>query len=125
MKFNEAMKLLEKGSKIARQSWKNGIYWMLENKAIISHEPRVQFYQYNENTLLADGWIVEDSIEEQKFYDIISDLKSGKKARMKDWKESYIYFDHTIKNIALHTIERSHPVIDFSLLIAEDWIEIL
>ncbi len=124
MKFNEAMQLLEKGSKVTRQSWTGSIYFMMEDKDVKSYQPKLQPYAYNEDIMISDGWIVEDMKGEFKFYNIIQYLMQGSKARLKDWKESYIYLDSSTKSLVMHSMDIFPFVPDFAAFLAQDWVEI-
>lgn len=122
MKFNEAMQKLEQGSKVTRQPWFGSVYFMLEEKEVKSYQPKLAAYTYNEEIMISDGWKVVGEEGEFKFYDIIPYLQKGLKAYMKDWKESYIYLDPTIKGLAIHSMEVFPFTLDFNSFVSEDWV---
>jgi hypothetical protein len=125
MKFNEAMKLLEQGKKVTRQSWVGSIYFVMDGSDVKSYQPKLQPYAYNEDIMVSDGWVVEGLEGEHKFYDIISQLQDGKKCHPKEWKEDcFIYFDQTLQGLALRTMEMFPFSVEFSSFMAQDWVEL-
>lgn len=125
MKFNEAMQLLEKGKKVTRNPWLGSIYFMMEDNDIKCYQPKLQPYIYNENIMVSDGWMVEGVEGEFKFYDIIDQLQAGKKCHLKEWKETYIYLDRSIKTLVIHSMEVFPFAIDFAAFMAQDWVGVI
>jgi hypothetical protein len=60
-----------------------------------------------------------------KFCEIIPYIRKGYKARMKDWKEAYIYYDNSVKGLVLQSMECFPFCPDFDSFLAEDWIEVI
>lgn len=124
MKFNEAMEKLQSGVKVTRQPWAGSIYFLMDGSDVKSYQPKLGPYIYNEDIMVSGGWQVEGIEGEHRFYDIITYLQQGFKARINDWKESYIYFDNTIKGLAIHSMDIFPFVPDFDSFVAQDWVEI-
>lgn len=124
MKFCDAMEMLKKGSKVTRHLWEEGLYFVMQGDDVKSFQPKLSSYLYNEDIMVSDGWIVDDGKEEMKFCDIIPYIRKGSKARMKDWKESFIYFDQSIKGLVIHSMDCFPFTPDFDSFLAEDWITI-
>jgi hypothetical protein len=124
MKFNEAMESLQKGLKVTRQPWIGSIYFLMDGNDVKSYQPRLAPYNYNEDVMISDGWIVESMEGEYKFYDIIDYLQKGLRAYMKNWKESYIYLDKSSKALVIHSMEIFPFIPEFSSFIAQDWVVI-
>jgi len=124
MKFNKAMEALQNGSKVTRQGWVGSIYFTLDGKEVKSYQPRLQPYAYDEDVMISDGWKVEGIEGEFKFYDIIDYLQQGLKAKIRDWKDSFIYFDRSAKYLVIHSMESFPYVIDFESFTAQDWVEL-
>lgn len=124
MKFCEAMELLKNGSKVTRHPWQQGVYFLIVNGDVKSFQPHLTPYIYNEDIMVSDGWIVEGIEEELKFCNIITHLRNGLKAKLKDWNETFIYFDHQTKLIVCQSMNLFPFIPDFESFIAEDWIEI-
>jgi hypothetical protein len=124
MNFKEAMEKLTQGSKITRQPWIGSLYFMLEGEDVKSFQPRLTPYSYNEDIMVSDGWIVDDSQEEYKFSEIIPMLINGSKAKLKDWVNMFIYLDESSKSLVLHSMDVLPFIPPFESFIAQDWIEI-
>lgn len=124
MKFDEAMKLLEQGHKVTRLPWKGSIYFMVEGEDVRSYQPKLAAYAYNEDIMVSDGWLVDDKEDEYKFYDIIPLLIQGSKAKLKDWKESFIYLEPKDKILVIHSMDIFPFIPDFSAFVATDWVEV-
>ena len=122
MKFNEAMEQLQQGNKVTRQPWAGSVYFLLDGNDVKSYQPKLQPYAYNEDIMISDNWIVEGIEGEHKFYDIINYLQQGFSASMKDWKESYVYFDESAKGLVIHSMDIFPFVPDFSSFVSQDWI---
>lgn len=122
MRFNEAMEKLQAGEKVTRSPWLGSIYFMLDGKDVKSYQPKLGAYIYNEDIMVSNGWEVQGVEGEHKFYDIILYLQQGAKARMKDWKESYIYLDNTMKGLAIHSMDIFPFTPDFESFTAQDWV---
>lgn len=118
------MELLQKGSRVTRHPWIGSIYFMMEGNDVKSYQPKLQPYAYNEDIMVSDGWIVEGVEGEFKFYDIIQYLMQGAKAKLKDWKESYIYLDGSVKALVVHSMDVFPFVPDFASFVAQDWVDL-
>ncbi len=116
------MEKLVSGSKVTRDPWKDGVYFVIEDGDVKSYQPRVSPYLYNEDIMVSDGWIVDDSEQEIRFCDIIEPLRNGSKAKLKGWVYSFIFLDG--KDLYIRTMENIPYHIDFDSFYAEDWIEI-
>jgi len=124
MKFCEAMDKLKSGSKVTRKPWEDGVYFLMQGKDVKSYQPKLSTYNYNEDIMISDGWLVDNGNEEMKFCDIISFICKGSKAKMKDWKESFIYFDASIRGLVIHTMDCFPYIPDFDSFLADDWITV-
>ena len=124
MKFCEAMDLLKAGSKVTRQPWIDGVYFLMEGEDVKSFQPKLAPYQYNEDIMVSDGWLIVGSEDEYKFCEIIPFLMQGAKAKLKDWKETFIYYAQDIKGLVVHSMEIFPFIPDFDSFVAQDWIEI-
>jgi hypothetical protein len=124
MKFCEAMDKLKNGSKVTRKPWGEGLYFLMQGEDVKSFQPKLSSYHYNEDIMVSDGWLVDDCKEEMKFCDIIPYIRKGSKAKMKQWKESFIYFDNSTKGLVIHSMECFPFTPDFDSFLAEDWITI-
>lgn len=124
MKFCEAVDLLKSGSRISRQIWKDEIYFMKIGNEVESFQPRITPYQFNEDIMISEGWIVSGNMNEFTFCEIIPFLQHGAQAKLKDWREMFIYLEPMSNMLVLHSME-IHPFVpDFESFIANDWIEV-
>lgn len=122
MKFNEAMKAMVSGSKVTRKSWLGNIYFILDGFKVKSFQPSKTVFNYDENIMLSDGWLIEGIEGSFHFYDIIDHLKQGNKARLQDWSnESYIIYDSSEKYIIYSTMSEFPHTPDFDSFNAQDW----
>ena len=122
MNFPEAMQKLQEGAKISRAIWNAPRYLKLVEGQVKCFEGQSQYYVYDESIFLSEGWKILGKEEEMCFYDLIPHLKAGAKARLSNWKDSYIFIDNQSKYIVLKNIvERNFPE-DLESLLAEDWI---
>lgn len=121
MKFCEAMDKLKDGAKVTRHPWKEGVYFMMVEKDVKSFQPKLAPYIYNEDIMVSDGWILEGKENEYKFCDIIPFLQQGVKAKLKDWKEMFIYLDQGSKAMVVHSMDAFPFVPDFESFVAQDW----
>lgn len=124
MKFCEAMDKLKSGAKITRESWKDGIYFLMDKGDVKSFQPRLSHFSYNEDIMVSDGWLVDDNKKEFKFCDIIPFLQKGSKAKLKDWKDTFIYLDVSTKSLVVHSMDMFVFVPGFEAFTAQDWIEL-
>lgn len=122
MKFCEAMEMLIIGSKITRALWKNELYFSMDDNKVKTYQNTLKHYQYNEDIMVSDSWLVQGKEEEYKFYEIIPFLQQGKKAKIKDWKDSYIHIDPMENVLILNLVEEIPYMPHVSDFIAEDWI---
>lgn len=125
MKFSEAVQKLKEGIKVTRAPWKDSMYFMLDGDDVRSFQPRLVAYPYDEDIMISDGWLVDGGKEQMKFCDIIDSLVRGSKARREDWQDMYIYYDNSIKGIALKSMESLPFTPDFESFVAQDWIEVI
>lgn len=124
MKFCEAMDKLKGGAKVTRQPWKEGVYFMMIDKDVKSFQPKLAPYIYNEDIMVSDGWLIDAKEDEHRFCDIIPYLQQGAKAKLKDWKEMYIYFDRISKCLVVQSMDAFPFIPDFDSFVAQDWMEI-
>lgn len=128
MKFCEAMDALKSGSKVTREPWKDGVYFKLEGFDVKSYQPQIMPYGYNEDIMISDGWLIMDgkteSSESVPFCEIIPSLLDGKKARLTEWTDMFIYYDYSAKTIIVSLMDVFPFTPDFSSFVAEDWITI-
>ncbi len=126
MKFCEAMEALKEGSKVTRSPWKDGVYFMMNGEDVKSFQPILQPYIYNEDIMISEGWVDVDDEgqEEYKFYEIVHMLFSGKRAKLKDWSDKFIYYDNSTNSLVLKLMDIFPFTPDFSSFLAEDWITI-
>lgn len=121
MKFCEAMEALKNGSKVTRHPWRGGMYFLMVDKDVKSFQPKLVPYVYNEDIMVSDGWEVEGKEEEYSFCDIIPFLQQGLKAKLKEWKETYIYLDKQSKSLVVASMDVLPFLPDFDSFIAQDW----
>lgn len=124
MKFCEAMEKLKSGSKVTREPWKQGVYFLLDDNGVKSYQPKLDHYIYDEEIMVSTGWTVDGNEDEMNFCDVVPLIRQGAKAKLKDWKNSFIYFDHASKRLVLQTISVMPFLPEFHDFIAEDWIEL-
>lgn len=122
MQFSEAMKFLKGGARVTRQEWIGTVYFVLEENNVNSYQPILNVYNYTDDIMISDGWLVEGQEGEFHFYDIIPFLSAGGKAKLKDWKESFIYLDKTTSNIISHSMDVRPYVPNFQAFISQDWV---
>lgn len=123
MNFCDAMDLLKNGAKVTRTVWKGSLYFLMQGNDVISYQPRFLDYTYDEDIMVSDGWRIEGSDQDYTFCEIIPFLKDGKKAHMKDWKDSYIFYDASSAKLVLHMMDSFPFVPGFDSFVATDWIE--
>ena len=123
MKFCEAMELLGNGAKVTREGWKDGLYFFKDDGHVKSYQPKLDHFRYDEDIMISDGWMVEGEECEKKFCDIIPFLTRGMKAKLKDWKDTYIFYDRQ-SGLVLHAMSVFPFMPSFDDFSAEDWIEL-
>jgi len=123
MKFCEAMEMLKTGSKMTRSVWTGSLYFLLDKdgKGISSYQPRFLDYSYDEDIMISDGWMVEGQESTMLFCETIPFLEDGKKARMADWDDAYIYLDRGEKKLVIYSMQPFPFVPDFASFAANDW----
>lgn len=124
MKFCEAMDELKAGKKVTRQPWKEGLYFLIEKGDVKSYQPKLAQFIYNEEIMVSEGWSIDAVEGEFKFCDIINYLQQGARARFKDWKETYIYLDHSTKSLVVNSMEVFPFIPQFDDFVAQDWMVI-
>lgn len=124
MKFCEAMGKLKEGKKVTRQPWAEGVYFLMEAGDVKSYQPKLAHYIYNEDIMVSDGWLVDAVEGEFKFGDIIEYLQKGYRARLKDWKEMYIYLDQSIQSLVVNSMDIFPFTPQFSDFVSQDWVVI-
>lgn len=122
MKFCEAMEKLKGGSKVTRAPWKDGVYFMMDGNDVKSFQPKLSHYVYNEDIMVSEGWMVECKDEEYKFCDIIPYLQQGSKAKLKEWKEMFIYLDQSMKGLVVNSMDIFPFTPQFDDFVAQDWV---
>ncbi len=124
MNFTDAMDLLSAGKKVTRHDWKDGLYFVLEEGHVLSYQPILEPYSYNEDIMVSDGWMTEEAKESKKFSEIIPELQKGMRAWMSDWKsEFYIYLESGTR-LVIHKMGKFDYYPSFEDFRAEDWIEV-
>jgi len=122
MKFNEAMDKLKAGAKVTRTPWRDGVYFLMQGNDVKSFQPKLAHYVYNEHIMVSDGWLVDGVNEELSFCDIIPHLQKGSKARMKDWKDTFIFIEPSLHELAIQSMEVFPFPVNFESFTAEDWV---
>jgi hypothetical protein len=124
MKFCEAMIKLKNGAKVTREVWKEKIYFLMDGENVKSFRPKLTVYFYNEDIMISNGWMIDNIETNYQFCDIIGYLQHGSKAKLKDWKDMYIYFDHNTNDLVCHSMETFSFTPEFNDFVAEDWVKI-
>lgn len=122
MNFSEAINNLKCGLKVTRAPWEGAIYFALENSVVLTYQSSTSYYGFDESIMISEGWVV-DGCEEQEhdFPSAINLLMSGSKARLKEWKDCYIYFSSKENMLMLRSMTAfpyTPIVLDF---LASDW----
>lgn len=125
MNFKEAMEAVQSGSKVTRKEWIGSIHFEMQGEHLVVMQPVLEIYQIVEDTLISNGWIVNDpaAIGEFKFYDIIPYLLKGAIARLSDWPiDSSISYSVQSRSIIYKSMKPLpfHP--DMDSMISTDWI---
>lgn len=123
MNFCEAMDLLKAGKRMTRSVWKGSMYFLLQGEAVLSYQPRLLEFVYNENIMISDGWFIEGGTQPLTFCELIPFLKEGKRAQLEEWTDSYIFLDKGTGKLVLHMMESFPFVPAFESFTATDWIE--
>lgn len=124
MEFCEAMGKLKDGAKVTREPWKDVVYFSLDGNDVKSFQPKLLPYNYNEDIMVSDGWVIEGREGKHKFCDIIPFLLHGGKAKLSEWMEAYIFLDRATKSLVCHSIDAFPFIPDFESFVADDWIEL-
>lgn len=124
MKFCEAMERLKSGAKVTRDPWKQGVYFLMDGNDVKSFQPKLAPYVFNEDIMVSDGWLIDGKEGEFKFCDIIPYLQQGSKAKLKEWKEMFIYLDQSIKCLVVNSMDIFPFTPQFDDFVAQDWVEI-
>ncbi len=124
MRFCEAMEKLKSGSKVTREPWRDGVYFLMDGNDVKSFQPKLSPYIYNEDIMVSDGWVVIGQEGEFNFCDIIPYLYQGFKARLKDWKEAFIYLDQSQKSLIVHSMDIFQFTPSFKDFLSQDWVEL-
>lgn len=123
MQFCEAMDVLKNGGKVTRSVWKGSLYFMMQGETVLSYQPRLLDYTYDESIMVSDGWFIEGDTQPLTFCEIIPFLNEGKRAQMEEWTDSYIFLDKNTGRLVLHMMDSFPFVPGFDSFIATDWIE--
>lgn len=124
MNFCEAMELLKSGKKVTRKDWKDGLYFVMEDEKVITYQPIIEIYTYNEDIMVSDGWMVEGAEKPKKFCQIIQELQNGAKAWMNDWKSEFFIYLEGGGDLVIHKMGKLNYYPSFDDFKSEDWIEI-
>jgi len=129
MNFTEAMQQLREGAKVSRRKWTDPTIFKLVDGKVKCFENISQYYVYDESIFLSEGWRIlgleiEGKEVELCFCDLIPHLKSGAKARLSSWEDSYICIDNESKFIVFKSIVECNFREDLESLVAEDWMVI-
>lgn len=124
MNFKEAMHKLKLGGKVSRNAWNSPIYFMMVDKDVKSFQSILSPYLFNEDIMISEGWWLEEKAGEHSFSEIIPFLQQGHRAKLKDWKDMYIFLDKQTKGLVLHSMQSFQFLPDFDSFTATDWIEI-
>ncbi len=124
MKFSEAMDKLKNGSKVTRQPWKGGVYFIMEEGDVKSMQPKLLPFAYSEDIMISDGWVIVGSKEQYTFCDIVPMLQRGEKAALVTWNNMYIFLDAPNNMLVIHSMDVQPYTPDFSSFTAKDWIEL-
>lgn len=125
MNFKEAMIAAQKGAKVTRQGWKGSLHFEMENDKLVSKQPVIETYPICEEVFLSDGWVLEnDEKESILFYDLIPFLQKGRRAKLKDWVDSWIKYDVSSRCI-VYEYRHNRPYFPpFEAFTATDWITV-
>lgn len=123
MQFCEAMDVLKNGGKVTRSVWKGSLYFKMKDKKVMSYQPRFLDYTYDESIMVSEGWFIEGDSNAYTFCEIIPFLNDGKKAKMEDWSDSYIFYERPSSKLVLHMMDVFPFVPGFDSFMAVDWIE--
>lgn len=124
MNFSEAMEQLKSGKKLTRKPWEHSLYFVMNDKGEVeSYQPKLTVYNYDEQIMLSEGWRVEnmDLDEDKCFHEIVSFLQQGFRVRLKDWVNSYIFFDKSAQVLVIQTMDIFPFSPNFENFIKEDW----
>jgi hypothetical protein len=122
MDFKDAMDALKKGKKVTRDPWSDWIYFQMDEKfQVKSFQPRLDAYVYNENTMISEGWLVIGEEKKFTFCEIIPFLLRGRKAKLSDWEDCFIYLDKSTSSLILRTMDIFSFKPDFHSFCAQDW----
>ena len=124
MKFSEAVQALKDGERVTRQSWIGSMYFQIDSVTELLHcfQPTLKAFGYDESIMLSTGWEVEGEEGEFAFYDIISFLQQGKKAKLKEWTDTFIQYDSQAKTLVAHEMISFNYHPDFDAFTAIDWV---
>lgn len=124
MKFCEAMDILKNGGKVTRTVWQGSLYFMMQGNDVLSYQPKLLDYTYDESIMVSDGWLIEGDTQEYTFCEIIPFLKDGKRAHMSGWQAGwYIYLDSQTSRLVLHMMDSFPFVPGFDSFVATDWVQ--
>lgn len=123
MQFCEAMDVLKNGGKVTRSVWKGSLYFLMVGNDVLSYQPKLLDYTYDESIMVSDGWFIEGETQPLTFCEIIPFLNEGKRAQMEEWTDSYIFLDKNTRRLVLYMMDSFPFVPGFDSFIATDWIE--
>lgn len=124
MNFRDAINELKIGKKIARKSWSEDLYFSIENGTVMTHQPRIYPYLYDDSIMISTDWLIDGMKGEYSFCEIIPFLITGSKARLKESTENYIYYDQTDKMLIIRMMEVFPHRPEFDDFLANDWVVI-
>lgn len=121
MNFSEAMEALQQGAKVTRKPW-SGIYFVMDGEHVRSYQQKLGVWNYDEDVMISDGWIVDGVEGEHKFSDIITYLQQGKRVWLKGWNEAYIQYDRQAQYLVSSFMDNFPYTPDFESFTATDWV---
>lgn len=124
MKFCEAMDVLKNGGKVTRSVWQGSLYFLMVGNEVLSYQPKLLDYTYDESIMVSDEWMIEGDDNEYNFCEIIPFLQAGKRAYMRDWNSGwYIYLDSQTNRLVLYMMDSFPFVPGFDSFVATDWVQ--
>jgi hypothetical protein len=122
MTLCEAVEMLKKGLAVTRMAWMGSVFFKMHHGEMRAYHITTTRFNCPEYMIFTHNWIVNDSLPNMSFCEIIPYLEQGLRIKMAGWDMQEIYLNESHEFILIHTAEQLDYQLDFKTLKATDWV---